>query len=258
MKKRMEAIGTIIKKKDPDFIAFQEVTDANLKMLRDQRWFSRYNMTKSPGRAFYFTVILSKNRIDREERRPFDNSKMGRDLLFIQTDVPLSGRREALIIATSHIESEANDTYRREEQLAESFRYLATHRNVLFMGDTNIHTEADGEVRLPAPWCDVWLTINKDLPEESGFTFYSKINTMLKRDYASRLDRMFASLTDFTVKTAELVGNEPLADGLFPSDHFGLFVEFQESAEGLKGKSEFTVESIKDPSHSGLFQRPLK
>lgn len=164
-----------------------------------------------------------------------------------------------LTFATSHLESLADHTYQREQQLAESLRYLATDKNVLYTGDMNIDSRVDGQVSLPAPWCDAWLAVNGHMPDESGHTWNPKINKMIKRRRARlgrRLDRMFVSLTDFTVKNAELVGTEPLDVDLFPSDHFGLCVDFEESTKGLKGKSDFTVESIKDSRRPGLFGRP--
>lgn len=255
----MEAIGTIVCRRNPDFIAFQEVTKTNLQLLMKQDWFSTYQTTRTRYDFRYFTVILSKKRIDSEERKAFDNSTMARDLLSIDTSISLSDHVTVpLTVATSHLESLPDYTFQREQQLAESLGHLASRQNVVFTGDMNIENKIDGQVHVPAPWCDAWPVVNGLMPEENGHTWNPRINTMIPRraTQPNRLDRMFVSLSDFTVKRAELVGNEPFDGDLFPSDHFGLLVEFEAFTNGLKGKSEFKIENISNSRRPGLFERP--
>ncbi|TDH68339.1 hypothetical protein CCR75_003250 [Bremia lactucae] len=85
---------------------------------------------------------------------------------------------------------------------------------------------------LPDGWKDLWLSVPGNT-EENGYTFDGTQNSLVtSRSFRSRLDRMYyysasnheASSCKF--ETIIIVGQQKIADGLWPSDHYGLLSSF--------------------------------
>lgn len=241
MKERMRGIGKIIQERNPDVVALNEVTRENLAMLREQPWFDSYNVlpTDIQNQNSYFVVLLTKLMIHSWKIYPFKNSCFGRKLLIaeLRVRIPCNEKTKvvSLTIATSHLESLDYNTIVREQQLKFSLRTLSCFNNACLMGDLNIEQKVDGDVNLPTPWFDAWLSIvGNSHVDENGYTWDPTINPMNK-DLScmeqNRLDRIMCKLCDFRVRNVEIVGQNPLAPGVFPSDHFGVLAVFEPSTE---------------------------
>ncbi|KAE8952938.1 hypothetical protein PR001_g33088, partial [Phytophthora rubi] len=85
---------------------------------------------------------------------------------------------------------------------------------------------------LPGGWKDLWLSVPGNT-EENGYTFDGTRNTLVtSRSFRSRLDRMYfysaqsEEAARCTFDEIAIVGQQKIADGLWPSDHFGLLTTF--------------------------------
>ena len=233
VKKRMNGVSSIIDKLKPNIITLNEVTRENLKLLASQPWYKRYRIvpTDLNRQEAYFVVILTNLPIQSWRAYPFFSFDLGWKLLVSTVNIPVSVITKAenvakfsLTIATSHFESLSANTLIREKQLNNSLKVLSEYENACLMGDLNLEQKVDGEIMLPKPWLDAWLS----LPGNShwnGFTYNPSINKMIPSgEYTKdRFDRVLCKLTNFKVKRMKIVGKKPLIPGVFPSDHFGIF-----------------------------------
>lgn len=106
--------------------------------------------------------------------------------------------------------------------LHDPVRHLATHIPV--HPPTKKKNDALASA-LPG-WIDVWPLLHGD--RDKGYTFDATINTLLERprpDEQMRCDRVMAR--GCRPVGIELVGDRPMKDGLFLSDHFGLLATFR-------------------------------
>ncbi|CAE7570243.1 TDP2 [Symbiodinium natans] len=228
MQHRMEAIGNIIAQKNPDLVALQEMTAEHWKECLKSEAIRRYFWSpQAPQR--YFTMLGSRLPAKMEPvRYPFKASKMQRDLL-VMTVEPTG--LPPLAFATSHLES-LDEHKARRAQIDESLSILADHADAVFCGDTNINEAVDGHVKLPRDWEDAWLALK---PDDPGYTFDVERNGMMAavdgwaRANKARLrfDRFWMKAANYAATEIELI-DEPIKDGLWPSDHFGLLLTLQE------------------------------
>lgn len=245
MKQRMAAIGKTVNELKPDIITFQEVTTVSLTLLKSQEWFQLYKMVPDniPKNHGYFVVILSKFEVVKWRSLPFKNSKMGRNLLIAELKVNIYTPEEgnqisglkisdtrnssyvSFTIATSHLESMAYTTKEREAQLQQSLKILSEYEDVCIMGDLNLELKVDGEIQLPMPWNDAWLSIPGN-SHENGYTWDTAMNSNAQvsepNTTKDRFDRVFCKLLNFSVGNMHVVGTEPY-NNVYLSDHFGLF-----------------------------------
>ncbi|GLD96403.1 hypothetical protein PINS_up005086 [Pythium insidiosum] len=107
---------------------------------------------------------------------------------------------------------------------------------------------------LPPKWRDLWLSVEGQT-EENGYTYDGERNRMIRnRAYRSRFDRVYyypsahvdanwSGVQDVLTRI-ELIGTEPIADGVWPSDHFGVLSTFCWDAfveEDKKGDADVAV-----------------
>jgi len=241
MRERMEALGEIVEDLEPDLLAFQEVTHENLAILQKQRWFSRRHMVP-PNVAqegkWHFVVILSSYPVERWQVYQLKNSN--RTLVLAETKSSISSVGVNFVIATTHLKHSGYNTRIREEQLKESLNIISAYDNVCVMGDLNIEDKVDGDVILPSPWIDAWLSMPGNT-DSNGYTWdrsKTPFASVLKRtvnatSYQARLDRVLCKLPDFKVTEMRVVGDKVTKSGILPSDHFGLFtiIELAEKTE---------------------------
>ena len=254
MFQRMKGIGKIITDLKPNVITLNEVTAENIFLLKSQDWFHKYKLVPPDlmrGDS-YFVVLLTNFPTKSWKIRPFDNSRMGRTLSIVELGIPSGSFDIALTIATSHFESMAFNTKQREWQLKKSIEMLSLSNNVCLMGDLNLELEVDGEVVLPPPWYDAWLSLPGN-SHDNGYTWDPSINSMNNDGSTkNRFDRVLCKLLDFTVHSMKVVGKKQLSPGVFPSDHFGLLTVLT-----LQGKSAGHA-SLADTTKtkSVVFKRP--
>ena len=111
-----------------------------------------------------------------------------------------------------------------------ALKVLSPYDNVCVMGDLNIEDKVDGDIVLPFPWIDAWLSLPGNT-DHNGLTWdrsKTPFSSVLKRtvnatSYKARLDRVLCKLSDFKVKEMRIVGDKLTKSGILPSDHFGLF-----------------------------------
>ena len=235
MQKRMEALGEIVEDREPHLLTFQEVTHDNLAVLQEQRWFSRYHLVPWPpdlakeGKS-HFVVILSSFPVERWQVYTLKTSPRNRTLVVAETKSSFSSAEAGFVIATTHLAYSAYNTRLREEQLKESIKIISAYDNVCVMGDLNIEDKVDGDIILPSPWIDAWLSIPGNT-DNNGYTWdrsKTPFTSVIKKSvnatsYQARLDRVLCKLSDFKVKEMRIVGDKVTKSGIVPSDHFGLF-----------------------------------
>ena len=267
MQERMEALGEIVEDLEPDLLTFQEVTHESLAVLQEQRWFSRYHLVPWPPDlakegTSHFVVILSSFPVERWQVYTLKTSPRNRTLVVAETKTPssISSAEAGFVIATTHLAYSGYNTRLREEQLRESIKIISAYGSVCIMGDLNIQEKVDGDIILPSPWIDAWLSIPGN-SDSNGYTWdRNKIpfdsvlkSTVNSISYQMRLDRVLCKLLDFKVKNMRIVGNKVTKSGILPSDHFGLFTVIE-----LVQKTEHKQENSKKlQTHSEVyFNRP--
>lgn len=264
MQERMEALGEIVEDREPHLLTFQEVTHDNLAVLQEQRWFSRYHLVPWPpdiakeGKS-HFVVILSSFPVERWQVYTLKTSPRNRTLVVAETKSSFSSAEAGFVIATTHLAYSAYNTRLREEQLKESIEIISAYENVCVMGDLNIEDKVDGDIILPSPWIDAWLSIPGNT-DNNGYTWdrsKTPFTSVIKKSvnatsYQARLDRVLCKLSDFKVKEMRIVGDKMTKSGILPSDHFGLFIVIE-----LAGKTEHKQDSKKSQTESEVyFKRP--
>ena len=264
MRERMEALGQIVQDLKPDILAFQEVTLDNLAVLQEQRWFSRYQLippdVASQG-SRSFVVILSVYPVEKWLVHPFKNSlsKYNRRLVLAETKNTVPSSNVGFVIAATHLAHAGFGTRLREEQLKESFRIISDYDNICFMGDLNIEDKVDGDIVLPSPWFDAWLSIPGN-SNNNGYTWdrnKTPFASVIKRtvnatSYQARLDRVLCKLSDFKVKEMRIVGDQVTKTGVLPSDHFGLFTVIERLEKSEHKNEKQTIQT----DNQVYFKRP--
>ena len=256
MRERMEALGQIVQKLEPDILALQEVTPENLALLRNQPWFSRYHMIPPDisNEVDHSVVILSVFTVDKWFPHPFKKAPYtNRKIITAELKNTVSSPR--FVVGVTHLVHARQNTLQRELQLKETLQVLSPYDNVCVMGDMNIQsgrTLVDGVVVLPSSWIDVWLSFPGNT-DDNGYTYDQSKNPFvaLKRKGKSgilkaRCDRVFCKLSDFKVKEMRIVGEELTKSKIVPSDHYGLFTVIEQSENtdhkhGIKSPTEKEV-----------------
>ena len=236
-------------------LAFQEVTLDNLAVLQEQRWFSRYHLippdVASQGK--HFVVILSVYPVEKWLVHPFKNQKNSpsnlKRLVLAETKNTVPYSDIGFVIAATHLAA-AFHTRLREEQLKESFQIISDYNSVCVMGDLNIEDKVDGDIVLPSPWFDAWLSIPGN-SNNNGYTWdrsKTPFASVIKRtvnavSYQARLDRVLCKLSDFKVKEMRIVGDKMTKTGVLPSDHFGLFTVMQRLEKSEHKNQKQTIQT---------------
>ena len=189
----------------------------------------------------YFNIILLRNTTvklaDSLDCVNFNTSKMGRHLLIQPATFHDS---MSIVLMTSHLESTANCSAERKNQLGQVFEKMQSQTSqatVIFGGDTNLR---DHEVfligGLAGGIVDVWEACGS--PRDAKFTWDITANDNLHWEFANkpklRFDRLFSRpgehVNCLTPSHLSLVGKDRLPGcQRFPSDHWGIWCEFTSS-----------------------------
>ncbi|KAG9479171.1 hypothetical protein GDO78_012704 [Eleutherodactylus coqui] len=215
----------------PDIVFLQEVIPPYYEYLKKRAVSYTIITGNEEG---YFTAIMLKNsrvKLISQEIVPFPSTVMMRNLLVANVNV--CGHHICLM--TSHLESTKEHSKERLTQLNIVLRKIQEtppSTAVIFGGDTNLRdTEVQKIGGLPSDILDIWEFLGK--PERCRYTWDTKINNNLKLPFTSRLrfDRIFYRAavdgSQIVPQSLELVGTEKLDCGRFPSDHWGLFCDFE-------------------------------
>jgi endonuclease/exonuclease/phosphatase family metal-dependent hydrolase len=211
---------------DADVIALQEDTPDLVSRITSTPWVrEQYALPSDPatllGRHGYGVFLLVRPPVARFRYTPL-SSGMGRGVLCADLS-------DGVSVGTVHLESLEVGASLRVPQLRRCQQELAAARTALLVGDFNFCHTFPEQAALAPPWTDLWPLRHGDDP---GWTYDSVANPMRPRTGPPkqvRYDRMI--LRDDThawrVGEVERVGVEPVADGVWLSDHFGLRTELQ-------------------------------
>ena len=219
---RRDAAIALIEDACPDFIVLQEVTKPFLDGLLASdviRESFTISLNQMPKDKRYEAVVLSQLPIRSASVQAL-TSTMGRNVCLVDI-----AAREPLVIAGTHLESGRELASARLVQIEESARVLGGYPQVIWAGDFNCDAgSAEDELIARLGFVDAWSTLH----QEPGLTRDSERNTMLAtlgQTKATRIDHIYVKGA-FRPTRVSLVGTEPIAPDLFPSDHFGLLASF--------------------------------
>lgn len=202
----------------PHLMAFQEVTMPFVQALRDAEWL-RENYWISALDPQQIGVVL----VGRVEPGSIYfhqlPSNMGRRLLVGDFEFASGGLR----LAAGHFESVRSNTETRIKQLGSAFRLLKESPRSVLVGDFNCGDDGPEQEAFDSAFADLWPRLRGDDP---GYTIDSDRNPMLRGKARARLDRVLCS-AGLEPLEIELLGTRAFADGLLPSDHFGLLARFR-------------------------------
>lgn len=229
--------------REPDVLCLQEVTAPALELLSSCAWIlHHYSISCSQLRQWYDMVVLVRQELQPTWSTIALPSHMGRSCLV--TDLCVAGAR--VRVATVHLESERDHSETRARQLQALLPQLCDVdavpelRGLVLCGDFNLSEEeaASERLLLAHGLCDLWPRLHG---EERGWTKDPERNCMLRdvgTQHHKRCDRVFLSIPNDVGDMSdddslwlrrpaaiELLGTAPVLDNLWPSDHFGLFVE---------------------------------
>jgi tyrosyl-DNA phosphodiesterase 2 len=225
VKKRIPALFKILKDSDADIIVLQEVAPWFFKLLVDEPWLKKYQLTaadeKNAVRGEY--AILSKQKIESTvfELLP---GKMHRKTFIAR----FKWNDRSLAVATAHLESYMEDGPMRAQQLDQIFGLIKDTDDAIFLGDFNF---GDGEEpdssHLDKKYVDAWLALK---PKDPGYTWNIETSDMAKagsfpKETSRRLDRILVRSEVWKPESVSIIGDKPVEEGkldVFPSDHFGL------------------------------------
>ena len=247
MEERIEALGQVVQDLQPDFLVFQEVSLGNLPLLEKQHWLLGYhlippkvNTVKLITTSKSCAVIFSRySAVDDWQIYLYEHfAKYRRALVGAEVKDIVPSKDVKLVLAGTHLAHDVPRALVREQQLKEAMQLLTPYENVCLMGDLNILDEVDGELVLPSPWFDAWLSIPGHT-HSKGYTVSlntSPFASVRRRNGTSlgRLDRILCKLSDFKVKEVRVVGNKLTKSGILPSDHFGVFAVIKPIAKTNK------------------------
>jgi endonuclease/exonuclease/phosphatase family metal-dependent hydrolase len=209
---RFRALLGILEKHDPEIMAFQEVTLPFIRVLQEAEWLKQGgHWVSAVDHNNLGTVLVGRVQPQTLGWLELPTS-MGRRLLV--ADFP-----GGLRVGVAHLESLANEQL-RVQQLETAFAYLKATPSSVLLGDFNFPDQAPEAASLDPDFLDAWPATH---PESPGYTRDTIANSMARlgrEDKQERLDRIL--LRGLQLSQVELLGNEPLREGLYPSDHYGL------------------------------------
>lgn len=216
---RFAGLLEILRTFDPEIMAFQEVTLPFVRAIQGAEWLRQRHWISALDPNNLGTVLVSRVRPDSLRWLELPTA-MGRRLLIADFG--------ALRVGVAHLESLANESL-RQEQLRSAFAVLKETPGSVLLGDFNF-TDGDPEAAALDPsFQDAWPHLH---PGTAGYTRDTVANPMARfgrQDKQHRLDRIM--LRGLHLESVQLLGRDPLREGLYPSDHYGLL------ARGLRART---------------------
>lgn len=225
---RTLAVCNAIEVREPEVVYLQEVVPSTWQTLTDQLG-STYSFYHDEVSFHYYHVLMVRKDSTVKpsgnlEVLRFPNSQQGRHLL----QLPVTFNGIDILLLTSHLESMNHYTTERKNQLKAAFSIMremqAQQKFAIFGGDLNL---LEKEVHsLPDNFVDAW--------EACGSGYQEKC-TWESSDPRFRLDRVYFSSPNDNSKLVptkfSLVGTSTIKGiGVHPSDHLGMWVEFNVQA----------------------------
>lgn len=210
---RHKALLSLVRVNNADVVCLQEVlspiVDWLVEMLKDM--YSPVITKLQPLGRSYGELIFVKNGLDALEYNCVDlEGKMGRALQHVK----VSKDNVIYSVMTFHLES-MNCQKVRRMQLAKICLYIKELDNVICCGDTN--QTAKEECKLSDNILDAWEQTDGKLGEH---TYYS--GRFWDGDRKHRYDKIWYS-DDLSLAGFGVLGNNPIAQDIWISDHDGLY-----------------------------------
>ncbi|SEG80733.1 Poly(A) polymerase central domain-containing protein [Actinacidiphila yanglinensis] len=209
---------------DADVIALQEVEAGLLTMLLAAPWVrARYTLDTDPaGRDVDDCGLLLLTRVPvREAARHALGPHKAVTALSVDT------AHGPLTVAATHLSSDhsTDGPARRRAELAALADGLAgLDGDVVLLGDFNDGADGAqgpaGALRVRDAWTEAHGVADHTPTFDPAANPLAAVSSLTGR--ASRLDRVLLRAEGALVRRAALRGNSPTADGLFPSDHYGV------------------------------------
>jgi endonuclease/exonuclease/phosphatase family metal-dependent hydrolase len=229
LERRIPRLFEVMRDANADLLMLQEVAPWFVELLEREGWLRDYEAAHIDGRLALPNgqMILSRVPISRSRARRL-SGRQGRTVLVCEITLAAAN---AIVLATTHMESYLEDGPTRAKQLDEIFAELANETApTLFAGDLNF---GDGEqpdtAHLDPAFIDLWTTLH---PGDPGFSWNIERSPMAAAgsfvgEPSRRLDRMLLRGADWVPSEIEIIGDRSVSDHpeLFPSDHFGLVAE---------------------------------
>ncbi|MEO3782305.1 poly(A) polymerase [Actinocorallia sp. B10E7] len=219
---------------DADVVALQEVEKPLLEMLTRAPWV-REKYTLSTGKARLDVADSGLLLLSRLPVREVGRHSLGPYKAVAAMTVETAGG--PVVVATTHLSSDHSyrGEVRRRGQLGRLAEILAgLDCDVVLMGDFNDKGPLPAEV---LGLRDVWGEAHGR--EDTTPTFDPVVNPLAALSSISgvpaRLDRVLLRGPDLHVGTARLVGDAPDGEGLYISDHYGVFAELYAEDVGSAG-----------------------
>lgn len=259
----LDAIGKIVRAKRPEFIAFQNVTNDNIKKIKATPWGARYNVIQptsiyetrlKPTLALFSTYPVISEPPLVPVTIDYDDTETDRFMqkayyeMFDRNNKPF-----VICIATTSLEKDLKATEMREKQLNQACSYLKNAEDAFLVGNFCLDHDIDGDLVFKGGWVDAWLSISGNT-EFNGCTYDPDKNPLIKDDQFGprRPDRLFYKSRHFQLDHMEIVGVEPLqgpgGSTTSISKNFGLFAHLT-ALDRAKDK-------IEPPRVAVHFQRP--
>ena len=230
LKERLDALGTLIKDKRPEFVALQNVTNDMIKKVKSCTWAARYQITQPPTKFETRdkpTVCLLSTYPPQDYGTVVyhGSTKILLVAYFVMYDK--QKKPHVIPICSTHLEPGVDTSEQRELQLNESFLSQVENRDSFIAGGFNLVDSIDGELQLEGGWNDAWLTVPGNTTE-NGYTCISEAKSKKKEDEfgSQRADRIFFKSVRYKLDAVEVVG-KPMAGAsasVFP--HFGVLASF--------------------------------
>jgi endonuclease/exonuclease/phosphatase family metal-dependent hydrolase len=243
-KERYSEIFRICDKYSPDVICFQEVTIDFIAQLEMEQWcrdkylVSDLSTSMKSFHGWYGVLMLVKKTVQCQ-KLVMNTLVTGMSRSCLTAEILVNN--QLVQIATVHLES--LDTRQiRAFQLRDICTNILTNNTSILMGDFNFDDERNWDSKDKRPienliftsdpvvsqYTDVWTQLK---PNDPGKSFDSSVNKMINHQEMMRYDRVIYKSTHFHPLNIEMIGTRKLmtvrGTHVFPSDHFGLYTQFQ-------------------------------
>ncbi|MEU4115606.1 poly(A) polymerase [Kitasatospora sp. NPDC028055] len=212
---------------DADVIALQEVEPALVVQLLAEPWVrERYVLGTDPsGRDVpeYGLLVLSRLPVLEAGRHALGSHKAVTAVTVRTADAPLT-------VAAVHLSSDhsTDGPARRQAELARLAEGLAgVEGELLLLGDFNDARSGPAGPAAALGLRDAWAQVHG--PGDDTPTFDPTVNPLAAvsslTGHPGRIDRVLYRADRARATAATLLGDRPTADGLHPSDHYGVAVD---------------------------------